>query len=78
MQVAQAALSYVSQGTILGVGTGSTVNCFIDALIASKIQIQAAVSSSQSTTERLTAANIEVISLTKPLNSQFILMAPMK
>lgn len=60
IQVAEAALAWVKSGAVLGVGTGSTVNCFIDALAASRIQIEAAVSSSEATTSRLRAAGIEV------------------
>ncbi len=48
---------------ILGVGTGSTVNCFIDALAASGVRIEAAVSSSEASTARLKAAGIAVIEL---------------
>jgi ribose 5-phosphate isomerase A len=59
-RVAQAALAYVKEGSILGVGTGSTVNCFIDALQESGKQIEAAVSSSIATTERLEAIGVHV------------------
>jgi ribose 5-phosphate isomerase A len=59
-QVAEAALSRVREDSVLGVGTGSTVNCFIDALGASGKRLQAAVSSSEATTERLRALGIEV------------------
>ena len=62
-QVAQAALAFVRTGVVLGVGTGSTVNCFIDALAASHIPIEAAVSSSEASSARLKAAGIEVIEL---------------
>jgi len=60
IQVAEAALAWVKADAVLGVGTGSTVNCFIDALAASKVRIEAAVSSSEATTERLKAAGINV------------------
>ncbi|KKW67799.1 ribose 5-phosphate isomerase [Lampropedia cohaerens] len=60
-QVAQAALAYVRPDTILGVGTGSTVNKFIDALAASGIRLRGAVSSSDATTARLQAAGIAVL-----------------
>ena len=53
--VGQAALQYVTPGTIVGVGTGSTVNKFIDALAAIKGSVRAAVSSSNASTERLRA-----------------------
>lgn len=59
--VGQAALAYVVPGSIVGVGTGSTVNCFIDALATIKDQIQGAVSSSVKSTERLRAHGIAVL-----------------
>ncbi len=58
--VGQAALRYVVPGQIVGVGTGSTVNKFIDALASMKDQIQGAVSSSVASTERLQALGIPV------------------
>jgi len=58
--VGQAALQYVVPGAIVGVGTGSTVNKFIDALSAMKDQIKGAVSSSVASTERLQALGIKV------------------
>jgi ribose 5-phosphate isomerase A len=58
--VGQAALRYVVPGEIVGVGTGSTVNKFIDALASMKDQIKGAVSSSVVSTERLKALGIEV------------------
>ena len=61
--VAQEAVKYVQPNSILGVGTGSTVNCFIDALAPIKDQIKAAVSSSEATTARLKELGIKVISL---------------
>jgi ribose 5-phosphate isomerase A len=59
-QVAQAALKFVRPDTILGVGTGSTVNCFIEALAASGIRLEAAVSSSDATSALLKSHGIEV------------------
>ena len=61
---AEAALEYVKSGSIIGVGTGSTVNHFID-LLAEKMpgQIEAAVSSSEASTERLQKWGIRVIDL---------------
>jgi ribose 5-phosphate isomerase A len=59
-QVGQAALHYVVPGEIVGVGTGSTVNKFIDALASMKGQIKGAVSSSVASTERLQALGIAV------------------
>ncbi|MDB5882386.1 MAG: rpiA [Ramlibacter sp.] len=58
--VGQAALQYVVPGEIVGVGTGSTVNKFIDALATMKDRIQGAVSSSNASTERLQALGIKV------------------
>lgn len=59
--VGQAALRYVVPGDIVGVGTGSTVNKFIDALASMKDQIRGAVSSSQASTQRLEALGIAVL-----------------
>ena len=61
--VGWAALKYVQPNTIIGVGTGSTVNCFIDALASIKDQIKAAVSSSEASTARLKALGIPVMDL---------------
>ncbi len=61
--VGEAALEYVTPDSIIGVGTGSTVNCFIEALINSGIRIEAAVSSSEATTRLLQAGGIEVVDL---------------
>ena len=58
--VGQAALHYVVPGEIVGVGTGSTVNKFIDALASMKDQIKGAVSSSEASTQRLKALGIAV------------------
>jgi ribose 5-phosphate isomerase A len=58
--VGQAALQYVIPGEIVGVGTGSTVNKFIDALASLKDQIPGAVSSSEASTARLKALGIAV------------------
>lgn len=59
--VGQAALDYVVPGSIVGVGTGSTVNCFIDALAGMKDRIAGAVSSSEKSSERLRAHGIRVL-----------------
>lgn len=59
--VGQAALAYVQPGSIVGVGTGSTVNCFIDALATIKDRIAGAVSSSEKSTQRLQAHGIAVL-----------------
>ena len=58
--VGQAALKYVVPGELVGVGTGSTVNKFIDALGTIKDRIAGAVSSSVASTERLRALGIAV------------------
>ena len=58
--VGTAALAYVVKGEIVGVGTGSTVNKFIDALASMKDQIKGAVSSSEASTLRLKALGIPV------------------
>lgn len=59
--VGQAALHYVVPGEIVGVGTGSTVNKFIDALASMREQIPGAVSSSEASTARLKALGIPVL-----------------
>ena len=58
-----AALQYVKQGTIVGVGTGSTVNHFIGALATMKDDIEGAVSSSEASTKKLIELGIEVFDL---------------
>lgn len=58
--VGEAALRYVVPGEVVGVGTGSTVNKFIDALASMKDQIKGAVSSSEASTVRLKALGIPV------------------
>jgi ribose 5-phosphate isomerase A len=66
-QVGQAAADYVNanvpEGAVIGVGTGSTANCFIDALAAHKARYRGAVSSSIATTARLKAHGITVFDL---------------
>ena len=59
--VGQAALAYVQPGTVVGVGTGSTVNHFIQALGTMKERIAGAVSSSEESSRRLRALGIEVL-----------------
>jgi ribose 5-phosphate isomerase A len=58
---AHAALAHLPKGGVLGVGTGSTVNFLIDML--PELQLEAAVSSSQATTDRLKALGIEVVEM---------------
>lgn len=60
-KAAEAALRYVVRGEVLGVGTGSTVNHFIDLLADLRHQIPGAVSSSNASTERLKKLGIEVL-----------------
>ena len=59
--VGQAAIAYVQPGSVIGVGTGSTVNCFIDALAAMPQRIAAAVSSSEASTLRLGRHGFKVV-----------------
>jgi len=59
--VGRAALQHVAPGTIVGVGTGSTVNHFIDALATLGARVAGAVSSSNASTERLRAHGIRVL-----------------
>lgn len=61
--VAQAAIQYVPAGCVVGVGTGSTANYFIDELAKIKHKIEGAVASSEATTQRLNGHGIEVIDL---------------
>ena len=58
--VGRAALDFVVPGSVVGVGTGSTVNCFIDALAGVRLRIAGAVSSSVQSTARLQALGIQV------------------
>jgi ribose 5-phosphate isomerase A len=60
-QVAEAALAYVPRGAVIGVGSGSTVNLFIDALAQLPGGIAGAVSSSAASTARLSAHGIRVV-----------------
>jgi ribose 5-phosphate isomerase A len=62
-EVAKAALKYVTPGTIIGVGTGSTANFFIDQLATIKDSIQGAVASSIETANRLRRHGIDVVNL---------------
>jgi ribose 5-phosphate isomerase A len=59
--VGEAAIAYVQPGSVIGVGTGSTVNCFIDALARMPQRIKAAVSSSEQSTQRLRALGLTVV-----------------
>ena len=62
-KAAEAALDFVNAGDIIGVGTGSTANFFIDSLVKIKSKIDAAVPSSEVSAERLRAVGIRVIEL---------------
>ena len=59
--VGRAAIEHVTPGALVGVGTGSTVNHFIDALATMKVPVAGAVSSSRASTERLRARGIRVL-----------------
>lgn len=59
--VGKAALDYVTEGSVIGVGTGSTVDCFIDALATLAQPIAGAVSSSEKSSARLRALGITVL-----------------
>lgn len=62
-KVAEAALAYIDDDMVVGVGTGSTVNCFIELLAKIKHRIDGAVASSIATAERLKALGIPVLDL---------------
>jgi len=62
-QVAKAALEYVVENTIIGIGTGSTANHFVDALATIKHKIEGTVASSDATAERLRSHGIPVLDL---------------
>lgn len=62
-EVARAALAYVEEGRILGVGTGSTVDQFIDQLPGIREKIPACVSSSERSTKRLEALGFKVLDM---------------
>ena len=62
---AQAALDFIETGEILGVGTGSTTNFFIDALVTVKGKIDGVVSSSEASSERLRAIGLPVLDLNR-------------
>jgi len=67
-KVAEAALKYVKTDTIVGVGTGSTANMFIDALAGMKNDIIGTVASSEATAERLQGHGIPVLELNEALS----------
>ncbi|MDE2585741.1 MAG: ribose 5-phosphate isomerase A, partial [Betaproteobacteria bacterium] len=55
--------SHVANGAVIGVGTGSTANCFIDALAQVKERFRGAVPSSEATAKRLAAHGIPLLDL---------------
>ena len=61
--VAEAALEYVESGTVIGIGTGSTANHFIDCLASIKHKIEGTVASSEASAERLKSHGIPVLDL---------------
>ncbi|HEX5486104.1 MAG TPA: ribose-5-phosphate isomerase RpiA [Limnobacter sp.] len=61
--VAKAALEYVEAGTVLGVGTGSTVDCFLDALAESGLQLKGAVSSSVRSEKKLRDMGVPIVEM---------------
>jgi ribose 5-phosphate isomerase A len=62
-RAAERAIEYVEEGSVVGVGTGSTVACFIDALARIKQRIEGAVSSSERSTRQLRGHGIPVLDL---------------
>ena len=62
-KVAEAALEYIENNQVVGIGSGSTVNCFIDMLDKVKSKIDAVVSSSELTTKLVESKDIRVIEL---------------
>ncbi|HVY23568.1 MAG TPA: ribose-5-phosphate isomerase RpiA [Steroidobacteraceae bacterium] len=62
-RAAEAAIKYIEEDTIIGIGTGSTVNEFIDVLVAQKLRIRGAISSSNATSQRLQQEKIEIFDL---------------
>ena len=78
-RVARAAIGFIEDDMVVGVGTGSTVNCFIDELARIRHRIDAAVASSVATETRLRQHNIPVIDLNGVRElGPFMWTAPMK
>ena len=65
LAAARAALQFIEEDMIVGIGTGSTVNHLIDEIAARRIRLRGAVSSSESSTARLRAAGVEVLDLNR-------------
>ena len=64
-EAAEAALEFISSGDIIGVGTGSTTNFFVDALVGVKNKLDGAVPSSEASAERLLSVGIRVLDLNR-------------
>jgi len=62
---AQAALDFIEPGEIIGVGTGSTTNFFIDALVSVKGKVDGVIASSQASADRLQAIGLPVLDLNR-------------
>jgi len=62
---AEAALEFIESGEIVGVGTGSTTNCFIDALATMKGKVDGVVASSQASADRLRSIGLPVMDLNR-------------
>jgi len=62
-EAAEAALEFISSGDVIGVGTGSTTNFFVDALVRVKSKLNGAVPSSEASAERLRSVGIRVLDL---------------
>ncbi len=62
---AEAALDFIETGEIIGVGTGSTTNFFIDALVKVKSKVDGVVASSEASSERLRAIGLPVLDLNR-------------
>src|SRR5258708_19811384 len=75
-RAALAALELAAGSEVLGVGTGSTVNLFIEALAASPGRVQRAVSSSEASSARLRAAGIAVVDLNELTHLSLYLPPP--
>ena len=64
-EAAEAALEFISSGDVIGVGTGSTTNFFIEALVGVKSKLDGVVPSSEASAERLRNVGIRVVDLNR-------------
>ena len=64
-EAAEAALEFISSGDVIGVGTGSTTNFFVDALVGVKNKLDGAVPSSEASAERLRSVGIRILDLNR-------------